>query len=322
MATLIVRPDKVGDLVLATPVAEAIKTNYPDEKVIFLCSSYAKDVLSNNPFIDEVIDIEKNSPAEEIANHLKDKNISKAVVLFSTYPISAALYTLRIPIRCTSGFRWYQFLYNRVVYLRRSQCKMKEWEYNLKLAKEVFPKIEVRKFLPKVFPDEKLKERFSEILTNSKPKILVYPGGGGEKRWPVSKFVELCQQIERTIGLPIVVLGPQERDLKEAFKKWLWREKLNLKELIAFIANIDAMVTNNTGPMHIAASLKKPLVQIFDPRKACNPKRWGHEYPKTSILIPPVPFCKRCDKSCKYYDCMDLISVQTVLRELERCLSE
>ncbi len=317
MATLVVRPDKVGDLVLATPVAEAIKTVSPHEEVLFLCSSYAKDVLLNNPFVDEVIEV---APPEELIKRLRSFKIERAVVLFPTLGVSWAIFRAKVPERYTSGFRWYQFLYNHVIHLRRSKCLHKEWEYNLMLAREAFPEIDVHRFYPKVFPTtEALEKAHSLLKGKSRPVVLVYPGGGGERRWPAEHFVRLCQRIE-SFGTPVVPLGPAERELSGYFERWLL-PPLSLEELTGVIALCDGVVSNNTGPMHIAATLKKPLVQLFDPRRACNPRRWGHDYPGSSVLVPPVPECESCSPSCKYQDCMRLIPVEWVEKELRRCLS-
>lgn len=321
MPTLVVRTDKIGDLVLASPVAEAIKENYPEEKVFFMCSSYAQAVLENNPYIDSLIPISGKETTGELVKKIKALNADKALILFAQPKVSLAIFLSGISQRCIGGFRWHQFLHNRVVFLRRSKCLMKEWQYNLKQAQKLFPKIDPYAYPPKVYPAPKSVEEIKKHLEGAKrPLILVYPGGGKEIRWPVENFFKLCLLIERNLGTPLVVLGPQERELTEIFKKWLYPKELPLRALIALISLVDAVVSNNTGPMHIAAALKKPLVQIFDPRWACNPNRWGHHYPKSAVLRPPVPFCKRCTTCCSHYNCMKLIKAEDAYRTLERCL--
>ncbi len=321
MPTLVVRTDKIGDLVLASSVAEAIKKNYPKEKVFFMCSKYAQAVLENNPYIDFLITISGKEATSELVREIKALNADKALILFAQPKVSLAIFLSGIPERCIGGFKWHQFLHNRVVFLRRSKCLMKEWQYNLKQTQKLFPKIDPYAYPPKVYPDTKIVEEIKKQLAGiKKPLILVYPGGGKEIRWPVENFFKLCSLIEKNIGSPLVVLGPQERELTEIFKKWLFPKELSLRELIALIYLADAVVSNNTGPMHIAAALNKPLVQIFDPRWACNPSRWGHHYPKSAIVRPPVPFCERCTTCCPHYNCMKLINAKDVYRALEQCL--
>ncbi len=323
MATLIVRQDKIGDLVLATPVAEAVKRAAPGERIYFMCSSYASAVLRGNPHVDQIVEIDPGEGPSSIAKKIDGLHPKpeRAIVLFPTLNVALAVFMARIPVRCSTGFRWYQPLFNRLTILRRSKALYKEWEYNLMIARLAFPRIDPCAYRPKVFPTAEAREKAEKLIKGlPKPLILVYPGGGGEKRWPVERFKGLCQKISH-IGTPLVVLGPSERDLEKEFDRWPMAAGLNLEELMGLIALCDGMVSNNTGPMHIAAALEKPLVQIFDPRRACNPKRWGHEYKKSSILYPPVPACKGCRPDCPYGDCMDLIDEEWVFRELERCLA-
>ncbi len=320
MPTVVIRPDKIGDLVLSTPVIEGIKKKYPEEKLFVICSNYAYKVLLNHPAIEKLI-IYDGKNHREIYEKLTNYKIDKAIDLFPLFNIALTLLKAKVEIRATSGFRWFQWLYNRRIYLRRSKCMKKEWEYNLDIAALVFPEIE-KNVSPVLYLSEKEKEEAQKLIKEfPRPVVGIFPGGGGEKRWPVQKFHELCLKIEREGATPLVLLGPQEVELKKFFKeKWMPSDILNIRKLMGIIYEVDAFVSNNTGPMHIAAAFKKPLVQIFDPRWAVNPKRWGHEYEKAFILTPPVPHCKKCHESCQYYDCMEKISVDDVWLKLAKCL--
>ncbi len=321
MPVLIARTDKVGDLVLATPAAELIKKAMPYERVIFLCSSYAQEVLEDNPYIDEVIAIDRNASPFEIAKRLKPLNISIAIVLFPTLNVSLGVFLAGIPVRCSTGFRWYQFLFNKLTYLRRSKCMLKEWEYNVLLVQIGIPTLRSLTAHPKVFPSERDVERAERLLAGKKrPIILIYPGGGKELRWPKEHFKRLCILLEAKGATPVVTVGKNEEHMISEFKRWAIDRVLSLGELAALMKLCDVVVSNNTGPMHIAAALKRPLIQIFDPRWAVNPKRWGHNYTGASVLRPPLPFCNGKCKNCKYRPCMEMITVENVYKEIERCL--
>lgn len=321
MPTLVVRADRIGDVVLATSVIEAIAEKYPEEELFFLTSTYAKAVVEGNPHIFEILSVNEDTNIERIIRWIKERKIDKAIILFPTFKLSWAIFRAGVKNRVGAGFRWYQPLFTKTVYLRRSKATKKEWEYNLELAAYLFPEIEKKE--PVVYLKEEEIEKAANLLKSfPRPIIGVYPGGGKEKRWKAENFVKLCKLIEEEVGFPLVLWGPSEKEILHIFeKRWLSPE-LNLRELISVISQLDAFVTNNTGPMHIAASFKKPLVQIFDPRKAVNPKRWGYEYPKAVVIKPEVPTCKKCRESCPYYDCMDRIPVETVFRELKRCIGK
>lgn len=322
MATAVVRADKIGDLVLATPVLEAIKQKHPEEKLFVICSRYAHRVLLNHPLVEELI-VYDGKNGREICEKLKKCKIDKAIDLFPIFDIAVALFKARIKTRAGSGFRWFQWLYNRRIYPRRSRCEKKEWEYNLDIAELVFPGID-KSLLPKLYLNEEEREKAKKLLKElPRPIVGVFPGGGGEKRWSPEKFGKLCMKMESEGITPLVLLGPSEKELKAHFKEgWMLKESLDIRGLMGVISQVDAFVSNNTGPMHIAAAFRKPLVQIFDPRWAVNPRRWGHEYEKAFIIMPPVPHCKKCDESCQHYDCMEKIEVEDVWTALAKCLEE
>lgn len=113
--------------------------------------------------------------------------------------------------------------------------------------------------------------------------VALLPGGRWDnKRWPVEYFVELVKTMSRRSNLRFVILGsPSERPLGEAIQAVDPKRCLNLAgqtslwEMIEWIRLCRLMVTNDTGPMHVAAALKKPLVSIFGPTTPSNTGPYG-----------------------------------------------
>jgi len=110
--------------------------------------------------------------------------------------------------------------------------------------------------------------------------VVLVPGARWDnKRWPVNNFAELVKEMRGRTGLRFVVLGrPSERSLGEAIQAADPKRCLNLAgqtslwEMIEWIRLSRLVITNDTGPMHVAAALKKPLVAVFGPT---NPKNTG-----------------------------------------------
>lgn len=320
---LLVRTDRVGDLVLATPCIQAVKEAWPSCEVTFLASGYGAPVLENNSYLDRLL-VYWGESAGELAETLKRYAFDAVVCLFPTFTLSVAFFKAGIPVRVASGFRWYQWLYNKRTYLRRSQALKKEWEYNLDLLRLLGWQGEYLR--PRVYLSPQEEEWARDVARKEgwpEEFVALYPGGGREMRWPLHHFTVLAELL-RERGLAVVVFwGPGEEDLAGALRKAgaFVAPPTNLRQLMALISLAKAMVANNTGPMHIGAALGLPLVQLFDPRRACNPARWGYYGTGKRVLLPPVPRCGKCTTKCEYYPCMEGIEPQEVLEALEEVLS-
>ena len=321
---LLVRTDRVGDLVLATPCIQAAKETWPSCEVAFLASQYAAPVLEQDPYLDRLL-VYRGEPPQALARRIKGFSFEAVVCLFPTWPLAQALFRAGIPVRVASGFRWYQWLFNRRVYLRRSQGLKKEWEYNLDLLRPLGWRGE---YVPPRFHLSSGEREWARAKVREEgwPQefVALYPGGRGEMRWPIDKFLELVRLMDQR-GIPSVVFwGPGEEDFGKTLGEAgaLVAPPTDLRQLAALLSMARAMVTNNTGPMHIGAALGLPLVQLFDPRRACNPARWGYHDLGRRVLVPPVPRCGRCTPKCRFYPCMDAIEPLDVLEALEEVLGE
>ena len=105
------------------------------------------------------------------------------------------------------------------------------------------------------------------------PLIGFFPGAGHEsRRWPLERFAQLAEFLQRNDGVrPIVFAGPEERALVPQMKSLfppatIILDKLSIPQLAAAQARISVLVSNDTGPMHIAAAVGTPVVLLLDRR--------------------------------------------------------
>src|SRR5437016_24232 len=96
---------------------------------------------------------------------------------------------------------------------------------------------------------------------------------------------------------------------------------VTVRQLMAVIAESQAVVSLSTGPMHVAAALGVPTVSLFDPRRQQSPTRW-EPLGAGVVLKPDVPTCEKCIyEACPYWDCLDRITVETVEERITQSLA-
>ncbi len=161
------------------------------------------------------------------------------------------------------------------------------------------------------------------------PWLILQPGARwSNKRWPVEGFAELVRQAAvRRKDLRFAILGgPEDRPLGGTIASVAPERsldltgQLSLPEMVEWIRLGAAMVTNDTGPMHVAAALGKPVVGLFGPTE---PRRTGPYGQLDHVLQAALP-CAPCLKSrCAHsrpLECLRLLSPGAVLAAVERRL--
>ncbi len=335
---LLVRNDKVGDLVLATPAIKALKKTFPDALVSALVSVYAKDVLTNNPYVDKVIAEDEKGAHKgltgvfALAREIRKEKFDTAVVVFPFFRNALAVFLAGIPQRISTGFRWYQFLFNRLTYLNRSKALNHEIEYAMDLAE--MAGAERIKCYPELFPggdDARYADDFlsSSNMVKSRDIIVgINPGSGlSARKWPEDRYVDLSRiLIEKYKAKIIIFWGPGEDETAESMKERIGKGsyiacRSTILQLAALISRCSLFVTNNTGPMHIASATDTPMIAIFDPKKACAPERWGYRDEKRIVLKPDIECTDSCRRNkCGYDECMETVTVDMVFEAVQRLL--
>ena len=137
---LIVRTDRIGDVVLSLPMAELVKKKYPDCKVAYFIRDYTSPLIDGNPFIDEVVVAEESNGEilfKKNLEKIKSKNFDTCVVVNPTLKISLTLFFAGIKNRIGTGYRWYSFLFNKKVFEHRKYAEKHELEYNVNLLNKI-----------------------------------------------------------------------------------------------------------------------------------------------------------------------------------------
>ncbi len=331
---LIVRTDRIGDLILSTPVAEVLKQKFPQVRIDFLVASYSAPILKNNPFINEII-LDDNKTVKGffvLRETLKQNKYDMVIVLHPTLRLAYLLKSAKVPIRIGTGYRAYSFLFNLKIYQHRKTVQRHELEYNLDMLKPLG--IENQKTLPKLYLSDTEKSEASNYLRKigigeDEILVIIHPGSGGNcLNWLPEKFGELAEKLIASYSVKVLVTGQREEEiLAERMKSRMRRYFINLigktdlRLLSAIIEKSALLISNSTGPMHMAAALGVPTVAIFCPIFTVSPKRWGPYGEGHTVITPPVPTCRNCSsQKCERGNCMDLISAEEVFEKVSAVL--
>jgi ADP-heptose:LPS heptosyltransferase len=324
---LVIRTAYMGDVVMTLPLLEPLKKRFPGAKITFLTASSAKDVLINNPYVDEILTYDPiwfyPSAGKKQGDFMKEfRKRSFDLVIEARGDIREILYLaypLKARYRVGFGFGGGSFLLTHVVPYTGVKHKL---EYHLDIADYLGCERDGLEWGIYLTEDEK--KRVQEILEREGiqgPFIAVHPGARHVLRqWFRERYAALYDRIATELGVPVAIVGsPAERDLADAVsssmrtKPYNFAGRANLRELAGILSRATMFICNNSGPMHIAASMETPTVVLHGPSKTY----WDAPYATRSRIVEKEFACRHsCDEtSChneRYHACMKDIEVDDV----------
>jgi len=325
---LIVRTDRLGDVVLSTPVIKNLRLSFPKSHIAFICRPYTKDALCGNPYLNEVIIYDKYDKHKSMfstikfAFSLRKKKFDWIIILHPTNRVHLIAFLSGIPQR-VGWDKKLGFLLNVKIPHRKQEGKKHELEYTL----DVLRKIDIPiKDKSTYFPINDLAIKRVVTLLRDKGieadrKVLViHPSAScPSKRWAQDKFSELIGLLSGKVNYPIVIITAKGEEIfaKEVVEKNQvidLRGKLSIGELGALLKRAVLFISNDSGPVHIAASLDIPVISIFGRKNpGLSPLRWA-PIGENSFYFHKDVGCRTClAHNCqKGFICLDKISPQEV----------
>lgn len=336
---LCVRLDAIGDVLMTTPAIRALKESLPGRKITLLTSPSGKEIASLIPEINDVIVYDapwmkatalraNSSPELAMVERLRQSKFDAAVIftVFSQNPLPSAFlcYLADIPLRLAHCHENpYQLLTNWVLDPEPSNGIRHEVQRQIDLVATVGCTTNNQRMLLQV--PEAARYRIFNILKSldidlEKPWVVIHPGAtAASRRYPPEGFAEVARSLILDRNFQVLLTGTEpEIELIESIQKAINVTSyslvgcLNLTEMTALIQLSPLLISNNTGPVHIAAALGTPVVDLY---ALTNPQHTPWAVPNR-VLFHDVP-CKFCYKSiCPegHNNCLKLVTPDEIVR--------
>lgn len=336
----------IGDAVLMTPALAALRKNFPDAYISLLTIPYVEPIFTHNPWIDEIIIFDKMerhqtlSGKNKLTRQLKKQKFDLGIVMQpKSYEAAFLLCLAKIPERLGYSYGIRNLLFTRVIPPPPPRTHLVEVYRNIisplgikeKWGQLSFPK---KKRADPIFllvatddkADGTVKEFFqAHTLSKGNLVIGINPGAayGPAKRWSAECYAQVADELIRHHHARILILGSKSEISLLEKVAGLMKEKAiiitpPLSQLISFLKYCRLLITNDTGPMHIATAVGTPVVAIFGPTDPCCSRPWQGN---NIVLYKELP-CSLCFKhNCKKHTCMKEITVKEVLSACEKLLS-
>jgi len=330
-------PNWLGDLVMATPLLVDIRKYYPHTRITAMCQSNVAALLEKDGNIDEILSFKKpcgwiHGQHRDIINPLRFGNFDLGILTTNSFSSAWWLWLGGVKNRIGYGDNFRRLLLNNTVpYPCDKETQHQVLTYKMLLIPLGIPVSDTS--LNLVVDTTEL-----ETATNTLKKhgaipgkhtiIGINPGAafGSAKCWLPERFAHVTKRLLENPNARIVYFGddsgtPLVKDICKEMPKQVINlaGKTNIRELMALIAKCTVMLSNDSGPMHIAAALKTPLVALFG--STCDKKTGPYQH---GTVIHKHVDCSPCfQRTCPIdFRCMTRIEVDEVcnkiLNEIER----
>ncbi len=337
-------PSPMGDAILCTPALRAIGEKYASSEIVFLANPTVRKILSPCPFNDNWLEYDNMSPLF-ITKKLREHNFSHAILFKNSFASAMTVYLAGIPSRTGYVREMRGFLLTNKIHPEKLQSgkykPISMVDYYLEIASKNGADISDKKTELTVDSQDtkSLQSKLPEVFNSDGPVVIMVPGGafGPSKCWPADNFAKTANHLIKDYNATVVIsvstnqaeqsiakeiCSSKELSTSSAKNKLinLADNSLNLGQLKSLFSLADLVITNDTGPRHIAVALGRKVVTLFGP----NDPVWTDTQYENEIQIIGNVTCSPCQKpECirGRRICMESISVETVLEAANELLN-
>jgi len=339
---LILKLSSLGDILHALPALKALRGRFPAAKISWLVDKPYREIIKASPYLDEVIIFEKEDWKRlrlfsalgkfiRLISRLRKGKFDLAIDLQGLFRSSfiALLSGAKTRIGFANARELSPFFYSHRIAVPDKNMHAVE-RYLLTAHFFGCPDNEERDFALKINEKDiryiEMRLR-SGTATGERPLVAVCPSARWRsKRWPAERFAHLCKVLNKEWDANIVIIGGKE-DIEVAnlvktladSRPLSMAGETTLGQLTALLKKTDLLITNDSGPMHLAAALGTRVVTIFGPT---DPRLTG-PYGKDHLLVRKQVPCAPCRKKvCRQHTCMENVTPEEVLKAVKQQLNK
>jgi heptosyltransferase-2 len=327
---LVIRLDRLGDVVLSTPVLSALRQHFPHAHIAMMVRPPCVDVVEGHPAVNGVVAYDKagaqrSAPATAaFARRLRGEDFDTALVLHPSNRSHWIPWLAGIPVRVGYDRKCGWLLTHRVPH-RKQEGAQHEAAYALDLLR-VFG-IEPPPPRPSIPVHEAAVRQVQALLEAaavppSAPLVAVHPSASCiSKRWMPERFAAVADRLQAEHGVTIcLIAGPEDAPIARQVAQAAQRPivdlagRLSVAQLAALLRRCRLLVSNDSGPVHVAAAVGTPVVDLFGRnQRGLSPARWGPLGPGHVVLHKEVGCVTCLAHNCDInFLCLTEISVEEV----------
>ena len=327
---LLIRLSSLGDIVLTTPAIRAVRANFPNAHITMLVAKQSADILHENPHLNQIITFDRLAKDKNtgemwrIIRLLRERKFTLAIDLQRKFRTEILMYFSGAAERVGKG---------RLCTVRVSEQGNKHaTAHYFDILHEVGIPAEDQKlelFLAESERRDAVQRLKTAGIVAGKLKVGLFPGAGWKLReWMPERFAAIADRLVEHFNANVLIFGgQQESELVQKVANLMetraipFAGNLQIRQLAACIEQCDLFLTNDTGPMHIAAGVGTRTISLFGPGNHIRFQPLGGEHQIIRHDVPCSP-CKQFTDKCKDNICMKGIAVDEVWHTISRTLGE
>ncbi len=331
---LVTRTDRIGDLVLTTPIFKVLREKFPKAWITTLVFLEHHEIVRGNPYLDEVILYDKKGSERSLwgqfrfSQKLRRENFDIVIHAHGTNRMHLAAWLAGIPIRIGYARRASWALTHAHPYNKKEGDRLEaEYLFDLLGLLGIVPPQEIESFFPVTDRSVRSLENLCAFhqIPQDRPWVVLSPSASDvSKMWPAERFADLVTRIQKDRPSIFLAIGTaQDRPLIGKLKGNTPIHvidlcgKLSLGMLGALLKRANVLVSNDSGPVHIATAVGTPVVSIFGRYEpGLGPKRWQPMGKHSRVVAKDVSHIPAGERKFTYIDEITVSDVYAAARDL------
>lgn len=304
----------VGDAVMTIPALRELRRVLPHARVTLATRPWAKGLFADADFIDDLLLYDRRPGSlRAVARQAREwrrRHFDLAVLFQNAFEAALIAAGGRVPLRLGYATEGRSILLTHPLRLPAWRGERHEIFYYLNIIGELerllYGASDINSHEPRfnLGVSRARKEQARELLHTRgarlhRPLVALCPGSTNSraKRWPIDYYAELADQLIEKLEANVALIGaPGELEVSREVSERMSHEPIiltgqtDLAQVVAVLSITDILVTNDTGPAHIAAALERPVLVIFGPTDPATTRPFS----RSAEIIHHPPDCAPC----------------------------
>jgi heptosyltransferase-2 len=321
----------IGDAVMTTPAMGAVRAAFPQAEIVVLANPLVAELFRVHPYCDRVLVYDRKGRDKGLtgllrfAGLLRRERFDLAILLQNAFEAAVLVTLAGIPQRVGYRSDGRGMLLTRGVPVGDVERRLHHTEYYLRMLETVGIRGGDRRQLLICTAEE---VAWARETLGPGDWLAVNPGAayGSAKRWIPGRFAEVADRLAAEFGVKVLLTGgPDEAEIGRDIEKAMQAPSRNLigrttvRQLMALLAGCRLMITNDSGPMHVAAAFGVPIVAVFGPtdHTTTSPKAESCRIVRREVGCAPC-LLRQCPTD---HRCMEAVSAEDVLLQARELLT-